>query len=175
MPGIGLTAVGRSQADALAARLQPLRFAAIVSSPVQRAVETAAAIARGRDVAVEERAAFDELDFGAWTGRSFAALADEPAWTDWNTRRAVARVPGGESMAEAQARAVTAIDAVATAHDEAAVAIVSHCDIIRAILAHYLGLGLDRLLGFDVDPASVSRLAVGDWGGRVLSINEGML
>jgi broad specificity phosphatase PhoE len=76
-------------------------------------------------------------------------------------------------MAEAQARAVAHIEELARAYADAAVAIVSHCDIIRGVIAHYLGLGLDRLLSFDVDPASISRIAVGAWGGRVLSINEG--
>jgi broad specificity phosphatase PhoE len=52
------------------------------------------------------------------------------------------------------------------------VALVSHCDIIRGIIAHYLGLPLDNLLRFDIDPASVSRIVVGDWGARVISVNE---
>jgi ribonuclease H / adenosylcobalamin/alpha-ribazole phosphatase len=175
LPGVGLSSAGEAQAAALAERLRPLRFAAIHSSPVQRARETAAALARGRNVGVEEVAALDEVDFGAWTGKSFALLADEPSWTDWNSRRALARPPGGESMAEAVARAVAHVEAAARAHDEAAVALVTHCDIIRGVIAHYLGLGLDRLLSFDVDPASVSRLAVGGWGGRLLSVNEGAL
>lgn len=162
---------GRAQAAALEERLRGCRFAAIHTSPVQRARETAEAIARGRAVAVAD--ALDELDFGSWTGKSFAILADEPAWGDWNSRRAVARAPGGESMAQATARAVAHVEAVARAHDEAAVALVTHGDIIRGVLAHYLGLSLDRLLSFDVDPASISRLAVGEWGGRVLSINQG--
>jgi broad specificity phosphatase PhoE len=52
------------------------------------------------------------------------------------------------------------------------IAAVSHCDVIRGIIAHHLGLPLDNLLRFDVDPASVSRLQLGDWGGRVMSVNE---
>ena len=164
---------GRAQATTLGERLRGCRFAAIHSSPVQRARETADAIARGRDV--EVAAALDEVDFGAWTGKSFALLADEPAWGDWNRRRAIARAPGGETMAHATARAVAHVAAMAGTYDEAAVALITHCDIIRGVIAHYLGLSLDRILSFDVDPASVSRLAVGDWGGRVLSINEGAL
>jgi broad specificity phosphatase PhoE len=49
---------------------------------------------------------------------------------------------------------------------------VSHCDIIRGLIAYYLGLPLDNLLRFDIDPASVSRLMVGSWGARVISVNE---
>ena len=49
---------------------------------------------------------------------------------------------------------------------------VSHCDVIRAVIARVLGLSLDCLLQFDLDPASISRLALGDWGGRVISVND---
>ena len=172
-PGMGLSAMGERQASALSDRLAPLRLAAIEASPVQRARQTAEAIAGPRGMTVVEAPALDEVDFGAWTGKSFAALAGEPDWTIWNEARDLARAPGGETMAEAQARAVAHIEGLARAYADAAVAIVSHCDIIRGVIAHYLGLGLDRLLSFDVDPASISRIAVGAWGGRVLSINEG--
>ena len=49
---------------------------------------------------------------------------------------------------------------------------VSHCDIIRAIVATALGLSLDHIHRFEIGPASVSRLVVGSWGARVLSLNE---
>ena len=75
-------------------------------------------------------------------------------------------------MAEAVARAAQAIAAIAAAHDGETIAVVSHCDIIRGLIAHYLGLSLDNMLRFDVEPASVSRLVVGSWGARVKSVNE---
>ena len=49
---------------------------------------------------------------------------------------------------------------------------VSHCDVIRAVIARVLGLSLDRLLAFETDPASLSRIEVGNWGARLLSLNE---
>jgi broad specificity phosphatase PhoE len=75
-------------------------------------------------------------------------------------------------MAEAVARAVGAIEELAAEHSDQMIAAVSHCDIIRGVIAHYLGLPLDNLLRFDVDPASVSRVAVGNWGARIMTINE---
>ncbi len=48
----------------------------------------------------------------------------------------------------------------------------SHCDVLRALVAHYLGLPLDNLLRFEIDAGSVSRVEVGAWGGRVLGVNE---
>jgi broad specificity phosphatase PhoE len=171
-PGIPLSDYGRGQAEALARRLSDLPFVAIHTSPVQRARETADAICVGRDVPCTTIHALEEIDFGSWTGCSFAELDGRPDWTAWNADRAHARAAGGEAMVDAQARIVRHIEQVAHDHVGETVAMISHCDLIRAAIAHYLALPLASLLNFDIDPASVSRLAVGDWGGRVLSINE---
>jgi len=173
MEGLALSDDGRAQAGRLAAMLRDRRFAAIYTSPVQRARETAAAIAAGRDIPVTPASALDEIDFGAWTGQPFAALDGDAAWRRWNDARGAATVPGGETMVQAQARAVAFAQDLAATHDGAAVALVSHCDVIRALLAHALDLSLDRLLRFEVDPASISRVAIeADGAARVLSINE---
>lgn len=173
-PGIPLSPDGRGQAVRLARALSGTRFAAIYTSPVQRARETAEALAADRDCPVVVADALDEIDFGAWTGRAFAQLESDAGWDRWNAARGSARCPGGETMAEAGQRAVAFAGEVAARHAGAAVALVSHCDVIRAAMAHWLGLDLDHALNFDVDPASLSRVAVGDWGGRILSLNEAM-
>ncbi|UYY58634.1 histidine phosphatase family protein [Sphingomonas sp. S2-65] len=170
--GIGLTSSGISEAERLADHLRLHDLAAIQSSPVQRARETAAAIAAGRGLDVDVAEALDEIDFGDWTGSAFEALVGDPEWDRWNDSRATAAPPCGESMAAAQARVVAHLRALAGNHPSESVAVVTHCDIIRAALAHVLGLSLDDFHRFDVDPASVSRIAMGDWGARVLSINE---
>jgi probable phosphoglycerate mutase len=172
LAGVGLSVKGATQAARLAESLSDEPIAMIQSSPVQRAQETAAAVARGHSLPVQSVAALDEIDFGEWTGREFEALADDPQWHHWNAHRAVAVAPRGESMAAAQARAMAHIRATAAAHPGQTVAMVTHCDIIRAALADILGLSLDAVHRFDVDPASVSRIAIGDWGARVISINE---
>lgn len=172
LPGIALSDAGARQAAALADSLSGVPLSAIHSSPIQRAHETAVAIARGRDVGIEAKHALDEVDFGRWTGKQFAELAADKDWSTWNTARGAARGADGETMAEAQARIVFHIERLAELFADSIVALVSHCDMIRAAIAHYLRLPLDHMLNFDVDPASVSRLAVGGWGGRVLSINE---
>lgn len=168
---IGLSERGRVQAERVAGRFGQRAIAAVYASPLRRAVETADAIGAACGVSVQTDGAFDEVDFGRWAGRAFAELDGDPAWSRWNAARASALPPEGESMADATARAVRRLLDIAT-HAAGPVVVVSHCDIIRGVIAHHLGLSLDRLLGFDVDPASVSRLAIGAWGGRVLSINE---
>lgn len=172
-PDIALSQEGRTQAQRLADRLSGVRFNALHASPVQRAQETAAAIADARPgLSIETIAALDELDFGDWSGRAFVELSDDPRWATWNETRSTAVAPNGESMAEAQERAWRHVERTALASPNLTIAMVSHCDIIRAVVARVLGLSLDHYARFDIDPASCTRLAIGDWGAKVLSMNE---
>jgi probable phosphoglycerate mutase len=171
--GIPLAPEGVRQAAALARRLSAAPPDAVQASPVQRAQETAQAIAAECGREVETVAALDEIDFGEWTGRRFAELDGDPAWSRWNTARAEAEAPGGESMAAAQERAMAHLRGAAERHAGGTVAMVTHCDIIRAIVAAVLGLSLDRILRFDVSPATISRIAAGEWGERLMTLNEG--
>lgn len=169
---VPLTAAGRTEAEVLAGQVPTLGASAIHASPQRRARETAEIVGRGLGLPVAVEARLDEVDFGEWTGRSFADLDRDPAWADWNTARGSARPPGGESMGEAQARAVACVGALAAANPGRTLLLVSHADIIRAVVAHVIGLPLDRLLALDIDPASVTTLHVGDWGGRLAGLNH---
>ncbi|HEV2867069.1 MAG TPA: histidine phosphatase family protein [Allosphingosinicella sp.] len=171
-PDVALSPKGLEQAEILGDLLGTQPIAAVHSSPRQRAWYTARDIADPHGLAVSIAEGLDEVDFGSWAGMAFDALQAEPGWQAWNESRSTARCPGGETMAEAAARAVAAVEDIAAEAEGKTVAAVTHCDIIRGILAHYLGLPLDHLLRFDVDPASLSRIEVGAWGGRVGSINE---
>ncbi|MBW8755499.1 MAG: histidine phosphatase family protein [Sphingomonadales bacterium] len=173
-PGISLDEQGRMQATRLARLLDPLPIDLIQSSPVQRARETAEAIAAMEPrLTVEIVAALDELDFGDWAGRAFVELADDPQWHDWNRERASTTCPNGESMTAAQHRAWKHVRRVGVDHPGAMIAMVSHCDIIRAIVAQVMGMTLDNIHRFDIGPASLTRLVVGHWGAKLLSLNEG--
>jgi ribonuclease H / adenosylcobalamin/alpha-ribazole phosphatase len=172
-PGLALSETGQSQAARLARRLKGMPIDALHASPVQRARETASAIAAEHPgLEIEIAPALDELDFGDWAGRAFVELADDPGWETWNSARERACAPNGESMAQARARAWLHVEQVAAAAPERTTAMVSHCDIIRAIVATALGLSLDHIHRFEIGPASVTRLVVGSWGARVLSLNE---
>jgi broad specificity phosphatase PhoE len=172
-PGIPLSEEGWTEAAALAWRLRGTKLDAIHASPVQRAQETAEAIAaRQSGLSVETVPKLEELDFGDWAGMGFGELDEDPRWHRWNYDRATATAPNGETMGEAQYRAWAHVDRTATALPGKTVAMVTHCDIIRAVIARILGLSLDHIHRFDIAPASVSRLIVGPWGARVLSLNE---
>lgn len=164
----GLASPGVEQARRLGAWLAHEDIAAVHASPRPRAQQTAAAICS--DVVTAD--ALDEVDFGEWTGCRYERLDGDAAWDLWNAERSAARVPGGESMAEVQQRAIGHVRQVATAFHGQVVALVSHCDVIRSVVAWVLGLSLDRILSFDVDVASVTRMVAGDWGARLVSLNE---
>jgi broad specificity phosphatase PhoE len=172
MLGVALNAQGRDEAAA-AGRLLATRGVSLVRhSPVDRAAETAAIVAAACGVATEPDALLTEVDFGRWTGASFAELGDDPDWRLWNIERGSARAPDGETMAQAQARIVAAIDAAVRDRDGDTIAMVGHSDVIRAGIAAVLGLPLDRLLSFDVDPASLSTIVAGPGWARLVRMNE---
>jgi broad specificity phosphatase PhoE len=174
LPGVGLNAQGHAQAGELAGRLQT-RIDAIYSSPQQRALETAAPIAARVGLAVQIANEFDEIDFGQWTGRSFAALAAQGApWQEWVERRSGAVPPGGEPFAGVAERAFAGAERLARRHPGQFVLVLSHSDVIKALLASCLGLSLDHLERFDIAPASLSVIALEGAAWRVKLVNQAL-
>jgi ribonuclease H / adenosylcobalamin/alpha-ribazole phosphatase len=169
---IALSGQGQAEAEALAHALEGTPIASLHSSPRRRARETIAPLAARRGLEVRIAPALDELDFGAFTGKAFAALDGEADWKRWNAERGTARCPGGETMSEAVARAWGYLDALP---DEAFPALcVSHCDVIRGIVAQLLGLGFERMFQLGCDPASRTVL---DWRAgdmRLVALNVGV-
>ncbi|MBB1489972.1 MULTISPECIES: histidine phosphatase family protein [unclassified Paracoccus (in: a-proteobacteria)] len=168
---VALNAMGREETLALARRLAGRGVAAITASPRRRTVETADILGAGLNLTPLLAPDLDEIDFGNWSGRRFADLDGDPDWNRWNAARATALTPGGETMAGAVARAMRHIDHLA-GQGCGPVLCVSHCDVIRGVIAQVLGLSLDHLLRFEIAPASVSWLmAHGHGAGHVLTVN----
>ncbi len=173
LPGVHLNAVGREQAERLALRLGGVPFAAVYASPLERARGTAEPLAARRGLPTETLDDIHEMNFGAWTGKTFAELDADPLWQPFNTFRSGTRIPGGgETLAEAQLRMVTAMENLRERHPNNAVALVGHGDPIRAAVAYFLGVPLDLMGRMEVEPASVSVVALADWGPRVLRVND---
>ncbi|QFU17626.1 histidine phosphatase family protein [Microvirga thermotolerans] len=172
MPGVALSDGGRRQAEALAQRLSREPIVSVYTSPVERASETARPIADalGVSLVVDER--ISEIDVGAWAGQRFDALEGNPLWHVWNRARSVARPPSGETMLEVQARIVEAMERLRQAHSGGTVALVSHADVIKAALLYHLGLSVDAHDRIEISPASISTIVVGDWGAKLLHLNE---
>lgn len=171
-PGVNLNAAGIEQAARLAAHLSAQHITHIYSSPLERARQTAEPIARAANCEVQISEPFDELDFGAWTNRTLAELDPLPEWKRFNAHRSTTAPPGGELMLHVQERTVAELERLRALHKDAFVAIVSHADVIRALLAHLLGAPLDMLLRLYIDPASFSVIEaydVGDYAMRCIN------
>ena len=170
--GVGLGDLGRSQASALAARVSAARPAALYSSPILRARETAAVLAEasGREIVVAD--ALTEIDFGEWTGKTFDELDPDPAWRRWNDDRGRTKPPAGESMLEVQNRIAGFLDGLLSRHSGHTIAAVSHGDVIKAAVAHVLGLPLQFHDRFEIACASMTRLVLWRGGAKLLSLNE---
>jgi probable phosphoglycerate mutase len=180
-PGVSLDERGRAQVRDLGRRLAPVPLAAVVSSPLDRCLETAEAVAAGRGdlekVQVDER--FGEVRYGDWTGRPLKELAEEPLWRVVQAHPSAARFPGedGEALADAQHRAVAAVRdwnaRITAGHGEDAVyAVCSHGDIIKAVVADALGLHLDQFQRIQAAPASVTVIRYTELRPFVVRLND---
>lgn len=167
-----LTPEGAAAAEALGRRLAREPVAEVHASPRLRARQTAEAVARATGAPLAVAPALDEVDFGAWTGLAFAELDGRADWGLWNRERSSARPPGGESMAEAARRAWAHAAGLAASRPGARLALVTHAEVVRALVATCLGLPLDHVLRLEVAPASVTRIEVAPWGARLLGLND---
>jgi broad specificity phosphatase PhoE len=113
-----------------------------------------------------------EYRAGEWEGKTLAELAGREDWQRFNRFRSGSRAPGGERMMETQTRMVNQLDGLCAGHREEVVAVVSHGDPLRAVVAYYLGIPLDLMLRFEIHTASVSVLQLAEWGARVLCVNN---
>ena len=158
LPGHSLDEKGRKQADDLAARLATAPLSAIYSSPLERAAETAAPLARRLGLEVQTREDFGEVRFGEWQGRDFSEIERDSRWNPFNSYRSFTRAPGGELMLETQARMVRGLLNLVDTHTNEMVAVFSHADAIKGALMHFLGIPLDFHVRLEIVPASVSVL-----------------
>lgn len=171
--GIRLGKAGREQAERLAQRMTRETFDAIYASPRERTQETASAIAAACGVGpVMTADALDEIDFGPWSGKTFDVLNTDPAWRQWNDTRCFARTPGGEAMIDVQRRVVGLMETLAASNHGKRLVLVSHGDVIKMAVSYVLGLPIDSWPRFDIDAASITTLSTGDWGAKLLTLNE---
>lgn len=157
-PGIPLTAGGREAAAALCGALEAEPFSGIYTSPVLRCRQTAAIIAAPHGLRPTVCPGLIEVDYGMWAGRTLASLRRTSLWGLVHTTPSRVTFPGGEPLRSVQQRAVAVCEALAVAHPEATLALVGHGDVIRLLLAHYLGMPLDLSPRLEVAPASASTI-----------------
>lgn len=174
-PGVQLDEVGAEQVRVVGERFAKVPLAAVVSSPLERCVQTAEAVAAGRGLEVRSDDRLGEARYGDWTGRAIKDLVKEPLWKVVQQHPSAAVFPGpeGEGLAETQARAVAAVRSWNTTLGSDAVWLAcSHGDVIKAILADALGLHLDQFQRIVVDPASVSVVTYTETRPFVVRVND---
>jgi broad specificity phosphatase PhoE len=167
-----LNQVGRAQAERLRARLATTDIAAVYSSPLQRAIETAGPLAGERNLRIEPLLELLEVDFGEWSGERFEALARDPRWSRFNKVRSLSAPPGGERPLETQARVVRALEIGRTRHPNQTVVFVTHADVIRLAILYTAGAPIDFIHRFDILPASVTAIALDGEQSTLLYVND---
>lgn len=173
IPGIHLNQSGREQAEQAANRLADLPIKAVYSSPVLRCTETAQYVAKPHQLEVIELEELGEVKYGKWEGKKIKKLARKRRWHAVQFFPSRFRFPQGEALRETQFRAVQVIEELSAAHQTEAVVVVSHADLIKLVLAHYLGVHMDLFQRIAVSPASASVLSLSDNGlVRILRIND---
>jgi probable phosphoglycerate mutase len=176
-PDVHLSDRGRKQVQLLAARLQAVRalgttFDEVYSSPLERTRETAEPLAAALGCAAYALSELGELNFGSWTERQFAELDQDQEWQRFNRFRSGTTLPGGGSFSSVQARAVEALLMLRTRHPEQSVIIVSHADVIKAVVMHFLGIPTDYCHRLDIEQASITRLELSRDHARISRLND---
>lgn len=171
-PGVHLSDAGRAEAEGLVERLRGVPVSAIYSSPLERCTETAAPLARDRKLRVRRLATLGEVHYGDWQGRSLAQLRRTKQWEMVQRHPGSFRFPGGEMLGETQHRGVRAMERIVTDSPNGTIAIFSHGDMIRLLLAHYLGVHIDLFQRIAIDTASISVVQVDDLQPRVTRMND---
>ncbi|MEM9747474.1 MAG: MSMEG_4193 family putative phosphomutase [Actinomycetota bacterium] len=172
-PGLHLADEGRGQAEIAAERIAALgNVAAVYSSPLERAKETAAPISKALGLRTRSDKGLLECDFGEWTGAELKKLMKLPEWSTVQRAPSTFRFPGGESFTEMQTRMVSALDRLRAAHPGDTIVCVSHADTIKAAVAHALGTHIDLFQRIVISPASISALTWHAGGPIALAVNS---
>ena len=175
-PGVVLDDVGRTSTESLSERLAGVNVAAVVSSPLERTLETANILFKNAmEVSLEDRLL--ECDYGDWQGAKLSELATNELWPIVQQRPDEMIFPNGESMNDMAARACEATrewDTKLTAEhgDKVVWVAISHGDIIKAICADAMGLPLRKFQSLLIEPASVSVIHYSESGSAVSKLND---
>jgi probable phosphoglycerate mutase len=172
-PEVHLNEEGKAQAEALGRRLAETPINRIYSSPLERTMETAEAIRQHHpQLTIVPNSDIGEVQYGDWQGQAVAALTKRKMWHVVQEYPSRASFPNGETMRAVQVRAVNAIETLAATHPRQLVVVVSHADLIKMVMAHYLGTHLDNFQRIVIAPASISSLSLGYGRPYVGSMND---
>jgi len=161
-PNVHLNDEGKAQAEALGKRLADAPMTQLYSSPLERTMETAEAVRLHHPhLSIQQNVEVGEVRYGDWEGKEISVLQKRKMWHVVQEYPSRAYFPNGETMRGVQTRAVNEIERLAALHPRELIAVVSHADLIKMVLAHFLGMHLDAFQRIVVSPASISTLMLG--------------
>lgn len=163
---------GITQAARLALQLTALKNPALYSSPILRARQTADILAATLHVPVREEPGLREIGTGEWEGRYWHEIEGDPVRVNFYRLAQEARPPGGETLGEVQQRAVAAVQRLIQDTGSRPVVAVTHADVIRTIVAHYLETDLQTVRHMQIGHASVTALSINGSSGTLLCMNS---
>ncbi|HEX5807660.1 MAG TPA: histidine phosphatase family protein [Anaerolineales bacterium] len=174
LPGIHLNERGQKQAEALGEALKDVPLTAIYSSPLERAMETAAPIARARKLEIIPEPDLMDTNIGSWQGRSLNVLRLTKLWRVVQNAPSRFRFPDGESFVESQTRYVGTLERIIKKHNKPKdiVAVVFHADPIKLAVAYLLGMPLDHFQRLSCDTGSLTALYASDSGANLIKLNQ---
>lgn len=174
LPGVHLNQHGQDQARALGEALKEVPIKAIYSSPLERAMETAAPIASARNLEIIPEPDLLEVNVGKWQGKSLKVLRLMKVWKIVQHSPSRFRFPDGESFPEMQARITGALERIVQKHNKPqdVVAVVFHSDPIKLAVAHFLGMPLDHFQRLGCDTGSLTALSVSETGASLMKLNQ---
>jgi broad specificity phosphatase PhoE len=168
----GLSRHGLARAASLAQHLRRLPISALLSSPLRRAIETATTIAQQLAFPIQIAQALNEVDYGRWTGRSFAELASDPAWLSFNLVRSGAQIPGGENIEEVERRIVAQLQKWTDDYPAKFIIALTHAEIVRIAVLQSLGLSSNCYGQIEISPCSVTVLRWEAGWRQIICLNE---
>ncbi len=172
-PEVHLNEDGKAQAEVLGQRLADAPINQIYASPLERTMETAQAIQQHHPhLTIQQNTEIGEVRYGDWQGAEIAALSKRKMWDVIQEYPSRASFPNGETMRNVQVRAINEIERMVRAHPREMVVIVSHADLIKMVLAHYLGMHLDNFQRIVVSPASINIIALGHSRPFIATMND---
>jgi probable phosphoglycerate mutase len=174
LPGVHLNQRGQDQAQALGDALRDVPIKAIYSSPLERAIETAAPIASARKLQIIHEPDLMDADIGKWQGKSWKVLSLTKVWKIVQNSPSRFRFPEGESFPEIQTRISGALERIIKNHNKPQniVAVVFHADPIKLAVSHFLGLPLDNFQRLSCDTGSLTAIYASDAGANLVKLNQ---
>jgi len=174
LPGVHLNQRGQDQARALGEALKDVPLKAVYSSPLERAMETAAPIASARKLQIIQEPDLMDADIGKWQGKSWKVLSLTKVWKIVQHSPSRFRFPDGESFPEMQTRISGALERIVKRHNKPQdiVAVIFHADPIKLAASHFLGLPLDNFQRLSCDTGSLTALYVSESGANLVKLNQ---